>query len=281
MLLVLAIVLLAFAAGVFLLYRHEKLEYKEVLVLGHAGSGFFSPINPFNPLPANSMASIVKAMEAHGADGVEVDVQLSEDGVPILYHDMTLESMTAAEGLIENHVAADVIGLKYDGGFFYNLFQEEEIITMEALLQYFATYQEAPYLHLDLRNYSPERHAYYARTLMALLREYRYPLQKLVFISPDPDFLQAFREVEPGAQLMLDTGGDFEQALQTVAAYEIGGICANGGSVTAEQVARAKELGLEVALFGGKSRSSIARMINLRPDAIQVNNVEAMRDMLD
>lgn len=278
---VLAFVLLALAVGAWLMYRHDELKYKDVLVLGHAGSGFFSPLNPFNPLPSNSMASLVKAMEENGADGVEIDVQLSQDGVAILYHDVTLASMTSSEGIIDNLPAAEVVGLKYKGGFFYDLFHDEEIITLEALLQRFATYPELPHLHIDLRNHNPSRHLFYAQTLMALLRKYNYPLQKLVFISPNPDFLKAFRQVEPQAQLMIDTAGDFEQALREAEIHRLNGICANGRDTSVEQVQRAKEQGLQVALFGGKSRSRIARMINMRPDAIQVDNVGASRDMLE
>ncbi len=38
-----------------------------------------------------SMAGVEKAL-AQGADGVEVDVQLSQDSIPILYHDPTLNT---------------------------------------------------------------------------------------------------------------------------------------------------------------------------------------------
>ncbi|GAB3822506.1 glycerophosphodiester phosphodiesterase [Pontibacter rugosus] len=277
----LAVFVLALALGAWLLYRHDKIEHTQVLVIGHAGSGFLSPFNPFNPLPANSMASIVKAMEEQDADGVEVDVQLTKDGTPVLYHDVYLESSTAATGLIDEMPAAEVVGLKYKGGFLYDIFHDEKIITLEVLLQRFAAYPELPYLHLDLRNHDAGRHLYYAQTLMAMLRKYDYPLQKLVFISPNPDFLVAFRDVEPQAQLMIDTGDNFEQSLQQAQTYNLQGVCANGRNVSAAQVQQAKEQGLQVALFGGKSRSRIAKMINMKPDAIQVNNVEAMRDMLD
>ncbi|GAB3198434.1 glycerophosphoryl diester phosphodiesterase [Pontibacter aydingkolensis] len=253
----------------------------DVLVLGHAGSGFMSPLNPFNPLPANSMSSIVKAMEEHGADGVEVDVQLSQDGVPILYHDVDLSSMTERSGLIENHKADDVVGLKYKGGFFYDLFHDEEIITLEAMLQRFASYPELPVLQIDLRNHNPERHLYYAQTLLAMLQKYDYPFQKLMFISPNPEFLEAFRQVNPQAPLMLDTGGDFDASLHMVLERNFQGICAEGKSASFEQIKKAKEQGVFVSLFGGKSRSRITKMIKLEPDAIQVNNVATMRDLLD
>ncbi|SFG49702.1 glycerophosphodiester phosphodiesterase [Pontibacter chinhatensis] len=278
---ILAFVLLALGITFWLMRRHDEVKYKEVLVLGHAGSGFLSPLNPFNPLPSNSMASLVKAMEENGADGVEVDVQMSQDGVLILYHDVSLESMTKAQGIIDNLPAAEVVGLKYKGGFFYDLFHEEEIITLEAMLQRFATYPELPYLHIDLRNHVASRHLYYAQTLLDMLRKYNYPHEKLVFISPNVQFLLAFREVEPAAQLMIDTAGDYEQALLEAKNNALQGICANGRDVSAAQVQRAKEQGLQVALFGGKSRSRIARIINMQPDAIQVDNVAAARQMLE
>ena len=264
------------------LYYASRYSGADVLVLGHAGSGFFSPLNPFNPLPPNSKASFLKAM-AHGADGLEVDVQLSKDGVPILYHDVTLASMTVWQepDTIENLNATEVVGLAYKGGFIYDLFHQEKIITLEELLQQLSTYPEQPYLHIDLRNHDASRHGYYARTLMALLRQYDYPLQRLAFISPNADFLDAFRHEEPKATLMIDTGGNFEQAMQTILDRGFQGICANGRDVSAEQVREAKQQGLQVVLFGGKSNSRIAKMIAMEPDAIQVNDVAAMRRMLD
>ncbi|MEJ8803224.1 glycerophosphodiester phosphodiesterase [Pontibacter sp. H249] len=253
----------------------------DVLVLGHAGSGFMSPINPFNPLPSNSMASIEQAMEEHGADGVEVDVQLSQDGVFILYHDLDLNSMSDKSGMIENLKAADVVGVKYKGGFFYDLFHDEEIVTLEMMLERFSTYPELPYLQIDLRNYTPQRNLYYAQSLLTLLQKYDYPFEKLMFISPDPEFLEAFRQVNPEAPLMIDTGGDFEAAYKVAVERNFEGICAEGKSVSFEQVKKAKEQGLFVSLFGGKSRSRITKMIKLQPDAIQVNNVATMRDLLE
>ncbi|MFD3003229.1 glycerophosphodiester phosphodiesterase [Pontibacter toksunensis] len=264
------------------LYYASRHKDAEVLLLGHAGSAFFSPLNPFNPLPPNSRTSIVKAME-DGADGLEVDVQLTKDGVPVLYHDVTLVSMTVwpEPDTIDNMQAAEVVGLAYKGGFPYDLFHDEKIIKLEELLQLFSSYPEKPYLHIDLRNHDASRYAYYAETLLALLHQYNYPLQKLAFISPNPDFLDAFREVEPDAVLIIDTGGNYEQAMQTVLAHGFQGICANGRDVSPEQVREAKQKGLLVVLFGGKSNSRISKMIAMEPDAIQVNDVAAMRRMLD
>ncbi|MHC2991617.1 glycerophosphodiester phosphodiesterase [Pontibacter sp. HJ8] len=260
----------------------QKEEYpKDVLVIGHAGSGFFSPINPYNPLPANSMSSIVKAMEEDGADGVEVDVHVSKDGVPILYHDTSLETMSEGKGMIEQLPASEVVGLNYKGGILYDLFQSEKLITLESMLQWFEQYPDLPYLHIDLRNHDPSRNTFYAESLLQMLRKYNYPVEKLAFIFPDVQLLHTVRELEPGAVLLLDAGDDFDVSVQEALTHKLQGVTANGKKVSKEQVQRARQQGLQIVLFGGKSGSSIAKMLAMEPDAIQVNNVKRMRALVD
>src|SRR5690606_37488045 len=65
------------------------LPFPRALVLGHRGS----PLRA----PENSLRSFALALEA-GADGVELDVQRSADGVPVVIHDPTLERTGHGEG---------------------------------------------------------------------------------------------------------------------------------------------------------------------------------------
>jgi glycerophosphoryl diester phosphodiesterase len=64
----------------------------ELLLLGHRG----------DPLqhPENTMAGFVSAV-ACGADGVELDVQVSGDGVAVVIHDDTVDRTTAASGRVD------------------------------------------------------------------------------------------------------------------------------------------------------------------------------------
>jgi glycerophosphoryl diester phosphodiesterase len=61
------------------------------LVIAHRGASF---IAPENTIPA------IKAAIELGADGVELDVKLSKDGVLILHHDQTLDRTTDGSGPI-------------------------------------------------------------------------------------------------------------------------------------------------------------------------------------
>ena len=64
--------------------------------LGHRGVG---PTSPDNPYPENSISSFLAAMEA-GADGISFDVEITQDGKPIVMHDDTLDRTTDCTGCV-------------------------------------------------------------------------------------------------------------------------------------------------------------------------------------
>ena len=56
--------------------------------------------------PENSMAAFRKAVEA--GYGIELDVQLTEDGVPVIFHDFTLQRVCNAPGLVKDYTYAEL-----------------------------------------------------------------------------------------------------------------------------------------------------------------------------
>ena len=101
------------------LHRPRPVANPNLVVLGHAGSGFFTPISPFNFRPPSSWRGIRRALRA-GADGVEIDLQLSQDSVVMLYHDQKLENGSTGQGCVSQHPAAELTQLRYRGGLPYD-----------------------------------------------------------------------------------------------------------------------------------------------------------------
>jgi glycerophosphoryl diester phosphodiesterase len=64
--------------------------------LGHRGTGTNTSDNP---LPENSISSFMAAME-EGADGIELDVEITKDGKIIVMHDDTLDRTTNCTGCV-------------------------------------------------------------------------------------------------------------------------------------------------------------------------------------
>ncbi|VUD68912.1 Glycerophosphodiester phosphodiesterase [Thalassocella blandensis] len=72
---------------------YMKVEYT---VVGHRGFP--------HRFPENTLLGLVEAARA-GAAAVELDVQISSDGVPVVFHDATLERVTAATGNVWDYTA--------------------------------------------------------------------------------------------------------------------------------------------------------------------------------
>jgi glycerophosphoryl diester phosphodiesterase len=73
------------------------------LILGHRGSP--------GELPENTMGSFHRAREV-GADGVELDVRLTRDGVPVVIHDETVDRTTSGTGAVAELTWNQIAGMR-------------------------------------------------------------------------------------------------------------------------------------------------------------------------
>ena len=76
--------------------------------LGHRGTG---PTRPDHPFPENSIASFVAAME-EGANGIELDVELTMDGEVVVMHDDTVDRTTDCTGCVSAMTLDEVRGCR-------------------------------------------------------------------------------------------------------------------------------------------------------------------------
>ncbi|MCC3158758.1 hypothetical protein LJ737_16055 [Hymenobacter sp. 15J16-1T3B] len=255
-------------------------------VLGHAGSGFFTPISPFNALPPSSLGGIRHALD-RGADGVEIDLQLSQDSVPMLFHDEDLTNRTAAQGYVSQHPAAELTRLRYTGGWPYDWLQHERVATLDELLTELATRPTFPYLHLDLHEHDDANFAQpyvrspaLIRAIARVLRRHHVPPARLLILTQyEPSLRQLRREI-PGAALGLEITDQFEERLAQAAAAQVEAVVLSKYVITPERVAQAHAKGLQVVVFGGRSRKAIQRLLNCRPDGIEVDNVPQLLSLL-
>jgi glycerophosphoryl diester phosphodiesterase len=258
------------------------------LNIGHAGMGFSSLVNPFNPLPENSMASLQKAMEL-GADGVEVDVQLTADSVLVLYHDKRLDSKTATKGCISELKSTEVIGVPYKMGFPFDWFHNESIISLEQLFEEFSRRDSFPWVYLDIHshNYCDLMKGYasigiLARSLARLIEKHNIPEHKIKPTSTYYKMLLEVRKANPRLTLLLEEDTDFDKGMRVLEKYSFDGLVLKRKRYPGvAKIKAARNAGVEIVFFGGKSRSSISKMIDYNVDALQVNNVKALNSLLN
>ena len=63
--------------------------------------------------PENSMAAFKKAVDA--GYGIELDVQLTRDGVPVIFHDFTLSRMCGVPGLVKDYDYKEIRKFRLSG----------------------------------------------------------------------------------------------------------------------------------------------------------------------
>lgn len=88
----------------------------------------------------NTMLAFKKAIE-YKADGIETDVQLSKDGVPVLIHDETLERTTNGYGFVKEYTLSEL-----------KMFKTRSTPRVQALKTYALEEMENLKVNLDLRN---------------------------------------------------------------------------------------------------------------------------------
>ena len=83
-------------------------EKKHPLVFAHRGASGYAP--------ENTLVSFEKALEM-GADGYELDVQLTKDGEIVVVHDEWLERLTDGKGFVKDYTLEELRKLNFNKTF--------------------------------------------------------------------------------------------------------------------------------------------------------------------
>ena len=166
--------------------------------IGHRGAA--------GEAPENTLASFELALR-QGADGIEFDVQLSSDGVPMVIHDAHLARTTSGSGWVFEHRAS--VLRRLDAGSWFNRrhrlrarerYAGARIPLLAEVLQWVKA-RQCPAL-VEIKDYQPGAAA---RILQEIERAGLWHLVRVV--SFDLPSLQQTRDLSEQARLGLDFSG--------------------------------------------------------------------------
>ncbi|WP_025673699.1 glycerophosphodiester phosphodiesterase family protein [Salinivibrio socompensis] len=100
--------------------------------------------------PENTLASIARVREL-GLSWVEVDVQLTQDGIPVVFHDQTLSRCTNGEGALKDTSLSDLQTLDA-GSHFSADFCQQQVPTLAAVLA--QAHHDDLHLNLEIKTYA-------------------------------------------------------------------------------------------------------------------------------
>ncbi len=129
------------------------------LIFGHRGASMHAP--------ENTLSAFRLALEM-GADGIELDITPSADGVPMVIHDPNLERTTNGKGDVRQLSAAEI--QRYDAGIRFNSkYAGERVPTLQEVFEAFGNRTR---YNLDMKTFYPEDRPI-VRTILGLIEQYQ------------------------------------------------------------------------------------------------------------
>ena len=147
---------------------------EKTICMGHRGASFHAP--------QNTAASMKKAVE-FGIAGIETDVHLTKDGVPVINHNYTIDANSDGHGYISRMTYEEL--LTYDFGAWKGTeFAGERILTLAQLLD---LVKDMQVINIELK--SPvKKDTPFVRTVLQTVEEAGLA-EKVIFSSFDADLL--------------------------------------------------------------------------------------------
>jgi glycerophosphoryl diester phosphodiesterase len=191
--------------------------------------------------PENTIAAFLAAMAVPACDGVELDVRLSRDGVPVVLHDASLARVQRRPGRV-GELSADEL-------------TAAGVPTLEAAL---AALPDTAFLDIELKG---EHHGDATAVVMRDARG-RAPTRAIVS-SFEPATLVAIGERLPGWERWLNVE-DLAPTTRSLA-HGLGcvGVAVLWGAITPRSMREAGAAGLEVAAWTVRRRPTLDRLARL------------------
>lgn len=147
--------------------------------------------------PENTLAAITLAAKDPEIEMIEIDVQLSKDGVPIVIHDFTLDRTTNGMGLVKEHTYEELKRLDA-GSWFDPYYQGETLPSLEEVLRLAKGNKR---LNIELKQ-SGNAYPELEDKTMELIRRYRMQ-DEVIVTSFDHQSMRKTKQLAPELRVGL------------------------------------------------------------------------------
>jgi glycerophosphoryl diester phosphodiesterase len=241
----------------------KKEDFSYIQVIGHAGMGLEMPNSMYHD---NSKEAIEYALQMRGCDGVEVDVQLSEDGDLWLYHDTNLDSQTNTSGCISELGFSELNAVKYTS------LHHEKLIRLKDLDSSFLIGKT---LYLDIRkiNFCTNTEINSQSILESLnaISFVKNPQIKVIVLSNNLVFLNAAHDI--GFQVAFEINENLN-FLDMQSTYSfVKEIVVKNKHITLDQVVNYQAAGIKVTIFEMRSAVGIRKALRKKPNSILTDDL--------
>ncbi len=247
------------------------------LILGHRGASAVAP--------ENTLAAFARAIR-DGADGIEFDVRLSRDRIPVVIHDANLRRTGLLDTRVCDLTAADLQDVDVGAWFaqrkeIAESFAGERLPTLAQVMELFTTI--AGSLYVEMKCDAAEGTAL-ATEVVRLTRRYEMA-ERVVVESFDLAAVKAVKEVDPDIRTAALFEPKVSDPLATLRRRRMIGLALDCGAseialhhtlASARAIASAREAGLEVVVWTVDDAKWISRARAYDVKALIANNPALM-----
>lgn len=206
--------------------------------------------------PENTMLSFYLGLTM-GANGIETDIHVTKDGVPVLFHDDTLARVTGQPGSVEDYTFLQLQDFLVQKGELY-----DKIPTFEDFLQHFSFRDITFAIELKQSDVVAET--------ANLIRKYGIE-SKTVVTSFKYEELLKVRRYAPELETGYLTSSVTDELLSDMKQQGITELCPEANSVTEEKVAYWHSLGFRVRAWGVANEELMKNAYESGVDGMTVN----------
>ena len=227
-------------------------------------------------LPENSETAFKQSI-AYGVDGIETDVQLTKDNIPVIFHDRISLKLTGTRKWISSYTLGEL--LQFD-------IKNEKILTLTEILKLFS---KETSLYVEIKSGTIERASGRPRLLtqkvveqvMNIPPEYQ---KNISFLSFDPDVLEQVFSISDKIKCVLNVNDYAKKdkwSIQsknilnkTFSCDHLAAICINKNKLTSNLVNFAHGHDLEIFTYSCNTETQLKRLLTFELDGIMTDKAE-------
>ncbi len=249
--------------ALFFVACKSELPQTKVLCLGHGGMGIKSRF------PLDSRSSILECLN-QGADGVEIDVQMSKDGILFAFHDADLSERTDGQGLIHDFSANEISAINYKGLFS----RKEPIQRLDSIFNLLSDFPEA-IVTFDVKLYTSSSYTPYQQTVAESIANFiqQNSRKKPILVeSQDTSFLNYFHQLSPFSPTYFYTS-IFDDGFKALNTFNYHGLTMDLQNINKEQIETLHAGNFKISLWNVQTVGENSDALQLNPDYIQTDEI--------
>jgi glycerophosphoryl diester phosphodiesterase len=250
-------------------FQIDNLNGNKISVLGHGGMGVS------HLYPMNSFESIAYCLNL-GADGTEIDVEMTKDSILVAFHDLELSDKTTISGTIHTKNWNEISNARYKDP----IYTKYKIINLDLLFSGLKNKNEKIF-SFDCKNFDPDTSAHYRNTfcnaLIKIIDKYNLQENSIIQLKRE-DLIETLKYKRPEFKVFIYS--EFNDALLVAIKYQLQGIVVPVNKITKEQVSIAHQNGLQVAVVNAHSNKRNIDAINKNADIIETDNLKHLLRIL-